>query len=241
MRKSTVLHIPISLFCLTLLLACQPENQKQYDAPLEEVIHVAPAHAEQIFGGLKIGLLKQEEDRRAYIMQTGDAGFGQTHFVQTTDEKGVFHFREIYNIYHDTSMAQLEVYVTEFRFHPDSLNRLYQQDDYRIVLKGDTAFLQEESFSYINPWRKKQVKVGEKTYPIFQIEGYSPMHLQTDLPTRDQASDYLKFWNPEIGTILIYFGEGDDDQMFELQEVGAIENQDFVADLRRKIVKAFRE
>jgi hypothetical protein len=174
-------------------------------------------------------------------MRTGDAGFEQTHFVQTEKEKGYFHFREVYNIYHDSSMAQLEVYVSEFRFHPDSLNKLYRQDDYRIVLHGDTAFLQEETYSYINPWRKKEVKVAGKTYKIFQLEGYSPMHLPGVLPTRDQPSDYLNFWNPEIGTILIFYGEGDDDQMFELQEVGAFEDQSLVADLRRKTVQAFRE
>lgn len=239
MRISPVIYILIFLF--GLLQACQKINYRDYDKPLEEIVNVAPAQAKLIYPSLKIGLLKQAEDQREYLMQTGDAGFEQTHFVQTEEANGYYHFREIYNIYHDSSNAQLEVYVTEFRFHPDSLNRLYQQDDYRIVLKGDTAFIQEETFSYVNPWRRKTVSASGKNYDIYQLEGYSPMHLKGAMPTRDQQSDYLKFWNPEIGTVLVFYGEGDDDQMFELQAVGAWEDQQPVAELRRKIVQAFRE
>lgn len=240
MRLRPVTYTPLLIAFLSLTISCQPEGRNS-NAPLEETVAVNPAQADLIYAGLRIALLKQDQDRREYLMQTGNAGFEQTHFVQTEDKKGIFHFREIYNIYHDSTMAQLEVYVTEFRFDPDSLNRLYRQDDYRIVLKGDSAFLQEETFSFINPWRKKEVTVAGKSYDIFQIEGYSPLHLQGTLPSPDQPSDYLKFWNPEIGTILIYYGSGDDDQMFELQAAGSLENQDIVADLRRKIVQAFRE
>lgn len=233
MLKTSFIYIPVLLLCLAMLGACQ--------SPLQELVRVAPDQAEQVYGSLRIGLLKEDKDRREYLMQTGDAGFAQTHFVQTEEKGSRYHFREIYNIYEDKSMAQLELYVTEFSFNPDSLNKLYRQDDYRIVLKGDSAFTQEETFSYVNPWRKKEIEVAGETYDIFQLEGYSPMHLKGTIPTRDQPSDYLKFWNPEIGTILVFYGEGDDDQMFELQEIGLLEDQDLVSDLRQKIVKAFRE
>ena len=240
MQKTTVHFLLFGCLCLAFLSSCQPENGQQNPSALEEVVAVEAENADRIYASLKMALLRRDDQRREYLMQTGDAGFEQTHFVQYQKEKGQHHFREIYNIYQDSTMGQLEVYVSEFFFDPDSLNQFYVQEDYHIVLRGDTAFIQEESFSYMAPWQRKEIEVAGRMHEVFQIEGYSPLHLKGEAPSRDLPSDYLKFWSPDVGTILVFFGAADDDQMFELQEVGYFKNQDLVADLRQKTVKAFR-
>jgi hypothetical protein len=197
-------------FLLILLSACNSEPQG--GDWLDKLSLSEPETVEF----LKLGLFAEDDKQRTYQMRVDDSvAFTQTHYVKTERTREGLRYQEVYNVYQDSGLQRVELYVSDFVLKKgkgkDSLHWL---NDLRVIAKPQKAYIEQGNASPFFVVDKKRLALGEKYYTIYRMHGYSPLHISGDsLPGRQQPPDYVKYWNPELGTLKV---EYDSLNVFEL-------------------------
>jgi hypothetical protein len=116
-----------------------------------------------------------------------------------------YHSQEVYNLYVD-AQGRTEYFVQEFTVDlSDTLGRR-EVRDYRFRTTADTAYYTNLSTPGLRVLGRWATIAG---LPIYEMQGFEYL----DSPDHGQ----LKYWTPEVGTILQYFGQG---ETFELVQTG---------------------
>jgi len=117
-----------------------------------------------------------------------------------------YHSLEVYNVYVD-AQQRTEYFVQEFSVDlGDTTNRV-EVRDYRFLATPDTAYytdITQRGLRVRDRWTETD------SLTVYEMEGFEYL----DSPDHGQ----LKYWTPQVGTILQYFGQG---ETFELIETGS--------------------
>ncbi|MEZ4827004.1 MAG: hypothetical protein R3C61_12110 [Bacteroidia bacterium] len=155
-----------------------------------------------------LDLSKKGEYSTYLYIQNGTSGTPEKSKIEIEDspEGNFYHHREIFSEYKN-GRGGFEYSVIEFIIDvSDSLNR-QKYEEYELVDDRDSVYISSVSPFEFLMTGKVNVNYSGKIYPIYRLDGYAH-------PGDPEPSHY-KFWSPEFGIVLIWYGDG---VLFELME-----------------------
>lgn len=111
---------------------------------------------------------------------------------------------EVYNVYKGSNHER-EYYVQELVIDPKDTSSRQPILDYQFVISPDSIYFTSTTPYEFKIVGKQMVSKEGKMYEIYQLFGYA--HIG------DLTPSHHKYWSPEFGTVLMWFG---DDRYFEM-------------------------
>ena len=130
---------------------------------------------------------------------------------------------ELYNIYVSEDKIT-EYYVLEMKLDPVDTTQRQKVLDYRLFEAPDSVFLASRDVTEILIRDHFSLHSNHKEYEVFLLNGYS--HEGDPDPVN------YRFWSPEYGTLLIWYGE---DITYELVDTGNPSEEEILLNLRSQI------
>lgn len=192
---------------LVSLLGCNDGTTIPND-PMEEIADfVKQDQGRRLFRYSEDGNNPEEEEQWTRIQQ----GEHPSQFTNT----------EVYNTF-QINEEETEYYVQQFSLDlADSLNRFLVRDFQFLKSKDSTHLI--SNTEYEGKLVGQEIyQINEKEVTLFKILGYA--HIG------DPEPSHHKYWHPEIGTVLIWYGE---ERFFELISP----SYPFILNLKDKVIK----
>lgn len=128
-------------------------------------------------------------------------------------DHGIWHYTEIFSVFRRPD-GNLDYGLLEMSFDAnDTLNR-FKVLEYQLLQSEDSSW-------YTSPTVRQGKLIARLTYE-FQGKSYKLYGMEGYAHANDPQPGHLKYWSPELGTVLIWFGE---ERFFELVKVGGGEKE----------------
>lgn len=148
-----------------------------------------------------VKLVEQDKGRR--LFQYSENGLGQEKEeqwsrVEAGSSEHRFHYTEIYNTYQMDAQTT-EYYVQQFSFDGSDTTQRFVVKDFQFVAKGDSFSLSLSKEYEGRVVEELMVEAEGKQVKLYKIFGYAHV--------ADPEPSHHKYWSPEIGSVLIWYGE----------------------------------
>lgn len=143
-----------------------------------------------------LNLAKDSANKRVFMQN----GMRLTQYVaQQEIQSGVFHVKEVVNIYRNEAQSALECTLVEYVVQTENQSQRFPILEYQYISRTDTAFEVKRrltEFQLDTIW-KVPLSSGDST-DVYQLSIYDLMHGQGQ-----QEAIYQKYWLPEEGTVVL--------------------------------------
>jgi len=211
-----------------MFLACQKTNQETSEDFIDPRVRLA----------LQLGSL-EHPTHIYHFLDKGTVLVNQQHRVLLSDLEEGYHDFEVYNLFQNPQTQTDEYYVSEFLLNPNDTINDQEIVDYVVEVVGeDSAWVKEEDVAHLLLKGKFRMEVGGTEYEIFQLigrerhgeeEGHEDVGHEEE---EKEITDYIRYWCPAFGTILIDYGKG---RFFELAYLRDKRQMDVVEEIKKRL------
>ncbi|MEM7374289.1 MAG: hypothetical protein AAF587_37185 [Bacteroidota bacterium] len=177
------LGIPIGIF-LVSMMGCN-NGASLADNPMAEIARFVEENL-----GKRIYQYVDGEDRQESEVQWSR--------IEEDPSTNIFTSTEVYNTYQADADTK-EYYVQQFSFNSmDTETRLPVHDFQFSANKGSYILTDSKKYE-LKLAEKLKLKIRDRIYIVYKLLGYAHVG--------DEEASHHKYWSPEFGTLLIWFGE----------------------------------
>ncbi|MEL6853238.1 MAG: hypothetical protein AAFP92_32305, partial [Bacteroidota bacterium] len=156
--------------------------------------------------------LDQSVQARTYEQKTnGESNLTEEIkiFLQALDQKRFRHF-ELYNTFQgEGAAATKEYYLSEMELDLTQMGTRQDLINYQVLESPDSSWFSGLEALEVEITEEQHLQLGDQAYTWYELKGYAH--------AGDDAPGHYKYWSPEFGTLLIWYGHG---LTYELEKSG---------------------
>lgn len=118
--------------------------------------------------------------------------------VEQGTSANMFKSTEVYNTYQANAHSK-EYYVQQFSFNTQDKESRFPVHDFQFLVNKGSYMLTDSKEYEGQLAEKQQFKISDRIYVVYKLLGYAHVG--------DAEASHHKYWSPEFGTLLIWFGE----------------------------------
>ena len=125
--------------------------------------------------------------------------------IDSLNSEEAFRYVEVYNFF--SLNGKKEYYISEFRANLSDTIKRYKVLDFQLVVEADSLYVSEGSEYEIRFENKTSLELDGNQYDLYLLSGYAH--------PGDPNPDQYKIWSPQLGMVLVWYGE---ERWFELDK-----------------------